>query len=182
MNRLKDMWGTQDVINRVAFIAAIAGFVWCIIEGHGLYGVVLAVVLVFLIVSRRNQRERRFGRLYGAMYFFMPDGEVVPRTFEQVKNDYVRGGQKNYAGRRVEVRFPWWYLNTEGDIDTGFGLMVRVKDRPELLAEAKTLHRGDCVRAVGEVVAAGKSYFYVGELEELQRISEKELYYPLKKQ
>ena len=87
MNRLKDLWGGQDAINRVAFIAAIAAFAWCIVQGHGMYGVVFAVVILFLIISRQNQREKRFSRLYGTMYFPMPDGELVPRSFEQVKNE-----------------------------------------------------------------------------------------------
>ena len=106
MNRLKDLWGGQDAINRVAFVAAVAAFIWCIVQGHGLYGVVFAVVILFLIISRQNQREKRFSRLYGTMYFPMPDGELVPRSFEQVKNEYVHGAQSNYADRKVELRFP----------------------------------------------------------------------------
>ena len=139
MNRLKDLWGGQDAINRVAFIAAIAAFAWCIVQGHGLYGVVFAVVILFLIISRQNQREKRFSRLYGTMYFPMPDGELVPRSFEQVKNEYVHGAQSNYADRKVELRFPWWYLNSAGDIDTGFGLTVRIGDKQELADEARLL-------------------------------------------
>ncbi len=181
MNRLKDLWGGQDAVNRIAFIAAIAAFIWCIIEGHGLYGVVFAVVILFLIISRQSQREKRFGRLYGTLYFPMPDGELVPRAFEQVKNEYVHGEQGKYAGRPVELRFPWWYLNTDGDIDTGFGLTIRVKDNAELAAEAKAMRRGDFVRVVGTLVAERRDFFYIGKLEELQRISEKELF-PLKNQ
>ena len=142
MNRLKDLWGGQDAINRVAFIAAIAAFAWCIVQGHGMYGVVFAVVILFLIISRQNQREKRFSRLYGTMYFPMPDGELVPRSFEQVKNEYVHGAQSNYADRKVELRFPWWYLNSAGDIDTGFGLTVRIGDKQELADEARR-RRGD---------------------------------------
>lgn len=179
MNRLKDLWGGQDAINRVAFIAAIAAFAWCIVQGHGLYGVVFAVVILFLIISRQNQREKRFSRLYGTMYFPMPDGELVPRSFEQVKNEYVHGAQSNYADRKVELRFPWWYLNSAGDIDTGFGLTVRIGDKQELADEARLMRRGDNVRVVGTLVAESRQYFYIGKLEELQRISEKELY-PLK--
>ena len=179
MNRLKDLWGGQDAINRVAFIAAIAAFAWCIVQGHGLYGVVFAVVILFLIISRQNQREKRFSRLYGTMYFPMPDGELVPRSFEQVKNEYVHGAQSNYADRKVELRFPWWYLNGAGDIDTGFGLTVRIGDKQELADEARLMRRGDIVRVVGTLVAESRQYFYIGKLEELQRISEKELY-PLK--
>lgn len=179
MNRLKDLWGGQDAINRVAFIAAIAAFAWCIVQGHGMYGVVFAVVILFLIISRQNQREKRFSRLYGTMYFPMPDGELVPRSFEQVKNEYVHGAQSNYADRKVELRFPWWYLNSAGDIDTGFGLTVRIGDKQELADEARLMRRGDNVRVVGTLVAENRQYFYIGRLEELQRISEKELY-PLK--
>ena len=155
MNRLK-----EDAINRVAFIAAIAAFAWCIVQGHGMYGVVFAVVILFLIISRQNQREKRFSRLYGTMYFPMPDGELVPRSFEQVKNEYVHGAQSNYADRKVE-------------------LTVRIGDKQELADEARLMRRGDNVRVVGTLVAESRQYFYIGKLEELQRISEKELY-PLK--
>ena len=168
MNRLKDLWGGQDAINRVAFIAAIAAFAWCIVQGHGLYGVVFAVVILFLIISRQNQREKRFSRLYGTMYFPMPDGELVPRSFEQVKNEYVHGAQSNYADRKVELRFPWWYLNSAGEIDTGFGLTVRIGDKQELADEARLMRRGDIVRVVGTLVAENRQYFYIGKLEEME--------------
>ena len=37
MNRLKDIWGGQDDMNRVLFLIAVAVFVWSLIEGHGMY-------------------------------------------------------------------------------------------------------------------------------------------------
>ena len=181
MNRLKDIWGGQDDMNRVLFLIAVAVFVWSLIEGHGMYGALMAGVVLFLMVSRHGQRLKRFSRLYGTLYFPMPDGELVPRAFEQVKNEYVHGEQSKYADRPVELRFPWWYLNTDGDIDTGFGLTIRVKDNAELAAEAKAMRRGDFVRVVGTLVAERRDFFYIGKLEELQRISEKELF-PLKNQ
>ena len=114
MNRLKDLWGGQDAINRVAFIAAIAAFAWCIVQGHGLYGVVFAVVILFLIISRQNQREKRFSRLYGTMYFPMPDGELVPRSFEQVKNEYVTAPRATMPTAR-------WSCASRGGISTAPG-------------------------------------------------------------
>ena len=99
MNRLKDIWGGQDDMNRVLFLIAVAVFAWSLIEGHGMYGALLAVVVLFLMVSRHGQRIKRFGRLYGTLYFPMPDGELVPRTFEQVKTEYLHGAQGRYAGR-----------------------------------------------------------------------------------
>ena len=166
MNRLKDIWGGQDDMNRVLLLIAVAVFVWSLIEGHGMYGALLAVVVLFLMVSRHGQRIKRFGRLYGTLYFPMPDGELVPRIFEQVKTEYLHGAQGRYAGR--------------AEIDTGFGLTVRLADNAELLDEAKRLRRGDCVRLTGTLVAESKNYFCVGEVETLERISEKDLY-PLKK-
>ena len=65
-------------------------------------------------------------------------------------------------------------------VDTGFGLTVRLAGSAELLDEAKRLRRGDCVRLTGTLVAESKNYFCVGEVETLERISEKDLY-PLKK-
>ena len=89
MNRLKDIWSGQDDMNRVLLLIAVAVFAWSLIEGHGMYGALLAVVVLFLMVSRHGQRIKRFGRLYGTLYFPMPDGEIVPRTFEQVKTEYL---------------------------------------------------------------------------------------------
>lgn len=129
MNRLKDIWGGQDDMNRVLFLIAVAVFAWSLIEGHGMYGALMAGVVLFLMVSRHGQRLKRFSRLYGTLYFPMPDGELVPRTFEQVKTEYLHGSQGRYAGRAVELRFPWWYLNSAGEIDTGFGLTVRLADQ-----------------------------------------------------
>ena len=58
MNRLKDIWGGQDDMNRVLFLIAVAVFVWSLIEGHGMYGALLAVVVLFLMVSRHGQRHQ----------------------------------------------------------------------------------------------------------------------------
>lgn len=180
MNKLKNLWGAQDAMNRIAIVAALAAFIWCLIKGHGLYGVIFVVVLLFLVISRQSQREKRFSRLYGTLYFSMPDGELVPRSFEQVKTEYVHGAQANYADRKVTVCFPWWYLDTNGDIDTGFGLTIRVRDNADLAAEAKAMRRGENVRVTGTLLAERRDYFCIGKLEELRRISENELY-PLKK-
>ena len=41
-------------------------------------------------------------------------------------------------------------------------------------ALAKTLRPGDFVSVTGEIVPAGKAYFYIGNVTELRRSSEKE--------
>ena len=45
MNRLKDIWSGQDDMNRVLLLIAVAVFAWSLIEGHGMYGALLAVVV-----------------------------------------------------------------------------------------------------------------------------------------
>ena len=114
MNKLKDLWLGMDMVNRVLLIAALAASVWSLIMGQGLYGVLLMVVVGFLMITRSRNSVMRRSRLFGTMYFPMPDGELVPRAFEQVKTEYVHGAQSSYDGRTVELRFPWWYLNSAG--------------------------------------------------------------------
>ena len=92
MNRLKDIWGGQDDMNRVLLLIAVAVFAWSLIEGHGMYGALLAIVVLFLMVSRHGQRIKRFGRLYGTLYFPMPDGELSPAPLSR-KTEYLRGAQ-----------------------------------------------------------------------------------------
>lgn len=181
MNKLKDLWLGMDMVNRVLLIAALAASVWSLIMGQGLYGVLLMVVMGFLMITRSRNSIMRRSRLFGTMYFPMPDGELVPRAFEQVKTEYVHGAQSSYDGRTVELRFPWWYLNTANEIDTGFGLKLCLKADEALLDEARRMRRGDNVRVVGTLVAARRDYFFIGKLEALHRISDKELY-PLKHQ
>ena len=176
MYRLKSLWSVHDLINRIVLISGLAVFLWCLVTGQGLYGLVLLVVMIFLMVSRFNSLTRRRGRLYGTMYFHMPDGELVPRTFEQVKTEYVKGGQSRYADRKVSVCFPWWRVTSDGQGDTGFGLSIRLKSSAELAAEAAGLKRGEFVRVTGSIEAVNKGYFVIGKLEELTRITEEELF------
>ncbi len=170
------MWSGQDLINRIILVSGLLVFLWCLVKGQGLYGAVLLVVMVFMMVSRFNSLRKRRSRLYGTMYFHMPDGEVVPRTFEQVRNEYVKGGQSRYAGRRVTMCFPWWRIGSDGECDTGFGLTIRLSDREELAREAAAIERDMPVRVVGSIVAVNKGYFVVGKLEGLERITQDELF------
>ena len=81
MNKLKDLWLGMDMVNRVLLIAALAASVWSLIMGQGLYGVLLMVVVGFLMITRSRNSVMRRSRLFGTMYFPMPDGELVPRAF-----------------------------------------------------------------------------------------------------
>ena len=65
-------------------------------------------------------------------------------------------------------------LRMDGHGDTGFGLLIHFDGNDEAMAEAKTLRPGDFVSVTGEIVPAGKAYFYIGNVTELRRSSEKE--------
>ncbi len=176
MKKLKDMWSGQDLINRIILVSGLLVFLWCLVKGQGLYGLALMVVMVFMMVSRFNSLTKRRSRLYGTMYFYMPDGEIVPRTFEQVRNEYIKGGQSRYAGRRVTMCFPWWRIGSDGHCDTGFGLIVRLNESEELAQKAAAFERDMPIRVTGSIVAVNKGYFVIGKLEELERITQDELY------
>ena len=165
---------TQDVINRVILVSGILACVWCLVKGRGLYGVALLVLMGMLMVSRKSNREKRLSRLYGGLHFHMPDGEIVPISFDQVRSEYTHGQQSKYAGRKVTLRFPWWHLDLDGHGDTGFGLLIHFDGNDEAMAEAKALRSGEFVSVTGEIVPAGKAYFYIGNVTELRRVSEKE--------
>lgn len=181
MDKLKDMWTALDFINQVIFVTGIAALIWCVVMGSGLYGIILMLLMIAMMVSRRNNLIKRRSRTYGTLYFPMPDGELVPRTFEQVNSEYKHGGQGRYNGRKVTICFPWWRLTASNDGDTGFGLGIRLHKNEALVQEAKSFKRGQYVRVTGEINAVAKDYFVIDEVEELVRITEKELY-PLKDQ
>ena len=87
---------------------------------------------------------------------------------------------KPATGRRrtVTLRFPWWHLDLDGHGDTGFGLLIHFDGNEEAMAEAKTLRPGDFVSVTGEIVPSGRQYFYIGNVTELRRVSEKEEFPP----
>ena len=71
MNRLKDLWSGQDLINRIILISGVAVFIWCLIKGQGMYGLVILLVMAFLMISRFNSLTKRRGRLYTAFLPFV---------------------------------------------------------------------------------------------------------------
>ena len=147
------------------------------VKGQGLYGLVILLVMTFLMVSRFQQPDQAPRTAVRHDVFpYARWGELVPRTFEQVKTEYVKGGQGRYADRKVSVCFPWWRVTSDGQGDTGFGLSILLKSNAELAAEAAGLKRGEFVRVTGSIEAVNKGYFVIGKLEELTRITEEELF------
>ena len=65
MRKLKEIWLGLDIINRIILISGILACIWFVVKGHGLYGAALVVLMGMLMVSRKNNREKRLSRLYG---------------------------------------------------------------------------------------------------------------------
>lgn len=169
MKKIVSVFKRQDGLNQVLLVA---GFLVCIVSifmKQAKMGLVFLIVICFLAIARSNNRRKRLSRLYGALFFHMPDGEIYPMTFEQVKAEYTHGQQGKYADRKITVRFPYCGLDENGDIDTGFGLVIH----PEP-GQLQPWKRGQLLAAVGLINAVSRQYFIIDEVEEIRLTTEKE--------
>ena len=176
MEKLKNFWRSQDWVNRIILITGILLAIVCLVKGEGLYGVVVILFMAVFCVAHHSSRIKRLSRLYGSLYFHAPDGEIVPMSFDQVKTEYVKGKGMRYMDRRLTVRFPYWRMNEDGRLDSGFGLCVDVSTFEDSEGILKTLKSGEFISATGVLVPEGRDYFYLGKLEELRRISGKDIH------
>lgn len=169
MRKLKEIWLGLDIINRIILISGILACIWFVVKGRGLYGAALVVLMGMLMVSRKNNREKRLSRLYGGFHFHMPDGEIVPMSFEQVSTEYVKGQQGKYADRLVSLWFPYWRINEDGMLDTGFGLEIDLTGFDDPNGLLPLLKKGDFIYVTGRVQAERRDYFRIDRVEELRR-------------
>ena len=102
MQQIKRVWNNQDLANKVILVTGIIMAIVCLVMGQGMYGVVFILLMLAFVAAHSTQRGKRLRRLYGGMYFHMPDGEIVPMSFEQVSTEYVKGQQGKYADRLVK--------------------------------------------------------------------------------
>lgn len=169
MQQIKRAWNNQDLPNKVILVTGVLTAILCLVMGQGLYGVVFIVLMFAFVAAHKMQRTKRLSRLYGGMYFHMPDGEVVLMGFEQVAAEYVRGQQRKYADRLVSLWFPYWRINEDGMLDSGFGLEVDLAgfDDPDGLLPR--LKKGDFIYLTGRIQAKRKNYFAIDRVEELRR-------------
>lgn len=169
MKRIISVWKRQDLVNQLLLAA---GFILCIVSifmKQAKVGLIFLVVVCMVAVSRNSNLRKQMSRRYGALFFLMPDGEVYPMTFEQVKAEYTHGQQGKYHQRKVTVRFRYFGLDENGDMDTGFGLVVRAN--PEI---REGFHKGQLLLATGEINAVNRQYFIVDKVEEIRLTTDKE--------
>lgn len=172
MEQIKKVWRRQDLSNKLILVSGVTLAVVCVCMGKGLYGLVCIAVMAAFSVSHSAQRTKRLERLYGALYFHMPDGETVPVSFAQLRAEYLHGQGGRYAGRKVSAWFPYWRTTEEGFLDTGFGLEVDVKDYADPDGLLPRLRAGQFIYVTGVVVTPRRDYFYIGQVE-LIRLQEK---------
>lgn len=169
MQQIKRAWNNQDLANKVILVTGIVMAIVCLIKGKGLYGVVFIGLMFAFLAAHSTQRSKRLRRLYGGMYFHMPDGEVVPISFDQVAAEYVKGQQQKYADRRVSLWFPYWRINEDGLLDTAFGLEIDLTGYEDPDGLLPRLKKGDFIYVTGRVQARSRSYFCIDRVEEIRR-------------
>lgn len=172
MQQIKRAWKNQDLANKVILVTGIAMAIVCLVMGKGLYGVVFVGLMFAFLAAHSTQRSKRLRRLYGGMYFHMPDGEVVPMSFEQVAAEYVKGQQSKYADRPVSLWFPYWRINEDGMLDTAFGLEIDLTGFADPDGLLPRLKKGDFIYVTGRVQAKRRDYFCIDRVEEI-RLQEK---------
>ena len=169
MKKIISVLKRQDLMNQILLAA---GFVLCIVSifmKQARVGLIFLAIVCALAISRSSNKRKRMSRLFGALYFHMPGGEIYPMTYEQMKSEYVHGQQSKYAGRRVSVKFMYSGLDENGDIDTGFGLRIRADEK--YLQDWK---KGQILVATGRIAAKSRDYFMIGEVEEIRLSTQKE--------
>ncbi len=169
MQQIKRAWNNQDLANKVILVTGVIMATVCLVMGQGLYGVVFVGLMLAFLAAHSTQRAKRLRRLYGGMYFHMPDGEVVPLSFEQVAAEYVKGQQGKYADRRVSLWFPYWRVNEDGLLDTAFGLEIDLTGYDDPDGLLPRLKKGDFIYVTGRVQAKSRNYFRIDRVEEIRR-------------
>lgn len=169
MQQIKRAWNNQDLPNKVILVSGVIIAIICLVMGQGLYGLVFLLLMVAFLMAHTNQRTKRLRRLYGGMYFHMPDGEIVPLSFEQVSAEYVKGQQRKYADRRVSMWFPYWRINEDGMLDTGFGLEIDLAGYDDPDGLLPRLKKDQFIYVTGCIQAKRRNYFCIDRVEEIRR-------------
>lgn len=175
MQRIRELWSRLDTINRIILFSGVAVAIGFLAMKQGKSAVAVVVLMGVFMLNHASQRRKACHRMYGNLYFHMPDGEIVPRMFELVKSEYQHGGVNRYHGREVTVRFRYWRRDAEDALDTGYGLMIETvgcEAAKELLASLKV---GQFVSVTGHITAKSSQYFTIGELSDIRRIREDEV-------
>ena len=155
MQQMKRAWNNQDLANKVILVTGMAMAIVCLVMGKGLYSLIFIGLMFAFAVAHSGQRAKRLQRLYGGMYFHMPDGEVVPMGFEAVGC--------------VAPWFAYCLVDECGMLVSGFGLEIDVTDFKDPEGLLPLLKKGDFIYVTGRVKARRRDYFCIDRVEEIRR-------------
>ena len=65
--------------------------------------------------------------------------------------------------------FPYWRVNEDGLLDTGYGLEIDLKDFADPEGLLPQLKRDEFIYVTGHICAKRRDYFCVDRVEELRR-------------
>lgn len=182
MQHIREIWSKLDPVNRTIFFSGLLLSIVLLVQKMGTSAIAVVVIMCFFMLNHISRSSKTAHRLYGTLYFHMPDGEIVPRYFELVKSEYQRGNISGYNGRRVTLRFRYTRCDEDGELDSGFGLKIETQGSEAAQELLPTLKRGMFLSVTGHIVAKSKHYFVLGELEDIRIIREDELYALLPKE
>ena len=87
MQQIKRAWNNQDLANKVILVTGVIMATVCLVMGQGLYGVVFVGLMLAFLAAHSTQRAKRLRRLYGGMYFHMPDPPSGDAAMKQEHGD-----------------------------------------------------------------------------------------------
>lgn len=94
MKKIISVLKRQDLMN---LLLLVAGFALCIVSifmKQAQVGLIFLAIICALVISRSNNRRKRMSRMFGALYFHMPDGEIYPMTYDQMKSSMYTAAEQ----------------------------------------------------------------------------------------
>ena len=132
-----------------------------------------AIAFFMLLVYPSIQRRESKGNKYGVLYF--EDGKALSlRGFLQMSE----ADKACYIGKTVTVKFPFYRIDAQGDLDTGFDVYFLLGEWQKAdhygAATLKSLKVNDPISASGTIRRILPASIYI-ELEKLERLESNEL-------
>ena len=132
-----------------------------------------AIWIFILLVYPSLQRRELTGNKYGVLYF--EDGKALSlRGFLQMSE----ADKACYIGKTVTVKFPFYRIDAQGDLDTGFDVYFLLGEWQKAdhygAATLKSLKVNDPISASGTISRILPASIYI-ELEKLERLENNEL-------
>ena len=141
MQRIRELWSRLDTINRIILFSGVAVAIGFLAMKQGKSAVAVVVLMGVFMLNHASQRRKACHRMYGNLYFHMPDGEIVPRMFTNRGIRFIILDIDNtvapYTVSEASVRMKAW---VQGMKNAGLELYVLSNnrgERPETFASVR---------------------------------------------